>query len=76
MDLARFENEKNKLRRYLAHRVAAKELQTYGQNLNQAGLVGKISAAACGPYDANSQVIVREFFRSIYGKYPEEVVSE
>lgn len=71
MDLARFENEKNKLRRYLAHLIASKNLRTYGQDLKQAGLVGKIMTAACGPYDADSKIIYREFFRSIYGKYPE-----
>ena len=71
MDLARFENEKNKLRRYLAQRIASKNLATYEQDLNQAGLVGKIAAAACGPYDADSRIIYREFYRSIYGKYPE-----
>jgi len=71
MDLARFENEKNKLRRYLAQRIASGNLATYERDLSQAGLVGKITTAACGPYAEDSGIIYREFIRSIYGKYPE-----
>jgi len=71
VDLARFENEKNKLRRYLAQRIASENLATYERDLNQAGLVGKITTAACGPYDVDSRIIYREFIRSIYGQYPE-----